>query len=118
LVGFGVLQQQINLIRRFFSNVQTPDSVITPVTIDKDYNWVAHPPKTYWPVVVGIALVFLSLAAFIYNYFRNTTTKVSNGIDLNSVKEKNGEFWTTVNNCAFRRKAATVSDPKRPPIPI
>ncbi|HJN24649.1 MAG TPA: hypothetical protein QGG18_02980, partial [Rhodospirillales bacterium] len=29
LVGFGVLQQQINLIRRFFSNVQTPDSVIT-----------------------------------------------------------------------------------------
>jgi hypothetical protein len=30
LVGFGVLQQQINLIRRFFSNVQTPDSVITP----------------------------------------------------------------------------------------
>ena len=29
MVGFGVLQQQINLIRRFFSNVQTPDSVIT-----------------------------------------------------------------------------------------
>jgi hypothetical protein len=30
LVGFGVLQQQINLIRRFFSNPQTPDSGITP----------------------------------------------------------------------------------------
>jgi hypothetical protein len=29
LVGFGVLQQQINLIRRFFSNPQTPDSGIT-----------------------------------------------------------------------------------------
>jgi len=31
LVGFGVLQQQINLIRRFFSNPQTPDSGITLV---------------------------------------------------------------------------------------
>jgi len=30
LVGFDVLQQQINLIRRFFSNAQTPDSVIAP----------------------------------------------------------------------------------------
>jgi hypothetical protein len=30
LVGFDVLQQQINLIRRFFSNVQTPDSGIMP----------------------------------------------------------------------------------------
>jgi hypothetical protein len=25
----GVLQQQVNLIRRFLSNAQTPDSVIT-----------------------------------------------------------------------------------------
>jgi hypothetical protein len=30
LVGFDVLQQQINLIRRFFSNALTPDSLITP----------------------------------------------------------------------------------------
>jgi hypothetical protein len=29
LVGFAVLQQQINPIRRFFSNAQTPDSDIT-----------------------------------------------------------------------------------------
>jgi hypothetical protein len=29
LVGFDVLQQQINLIRRFFSNALTPDSLIT-----------------------------------------------------------------------------------------
>jgi hypothetical protein len=29
LVGFDVLQQQINLIRRFLSNAQTPDSGIT-----------------------------------------------------------------------------------------
>jgi len=29
LVGFDVLQQQINLIRRFFSNGQTPDSGLT-----------------------------------------------------------------------------------------
>jgi hypothetical protein len=29
LVGFDVSQQQINLIRRFNSNVQTPDSAIT-----------------------------------------------------------------------------------------
>jgi hypothetical protein len=27
---FGVSQQQINQIRRFFSTIQTPDSVITP----------------------------------------------------------------------------------------
>jgi hypothetical protein len=31
LVGFDVLQQQINLIRRFLSNAQTPDSGITLV---------------------------------------------------------------------------------------
>jgi hypothetical protein len=30
LVGFDVLQQQVNLIRRFLSNAQTPDSAITP----------------------------------------------------------------------------------------
>jgi hypothetical protein len=29
LVGFDVSQQQVNLIRRFNSNAQTPDSTIT-----------------------------------------------------------------------------------------
>ena len=29
MVGFDVLQQQVNLIRRFLSNAQTPDSAIT-----------------------------------------------------------------------------------------
>jgi hypothetical protein len=33
LVGFDVLQQQINPIRRFNSNAQTPDSGITPVPL-------------------------------------------------------------------------------------
>jgi hypothetical protein len=33
LVGFDVLQQQINPIRRFNSNAQTPDSGITPLLI-------------------------------------------------------------------------------------
>ncbi|MDA1099423.1 MAG: hypothetical protein O2967_10615, partial [Proteobacteria bacterium] len=28
-------QQQVNLIRRFFSNAQTPDSMITPVICDR-----------------------------------------------------------------------------------
>ena len=31
MVGFDVLQQQVNLIRRFLSNAQTPDSAITPL---------------------------------------------------------------------------------------
>ena len=39
MVGFGVLQQQINLIRRFFSNPQTPDSGITPLAMS------AHRPS-------------------------------------------------------------------------
>jgi hypothetical protein len=38
LVGFGVLQQQINLIRRFFSNPQTPDSGITHTVFQKTPN--------------------------------------------------------------------------------
>jgi anti-anti-sigma regulatory factor len=33
LVGFDVLQQQVNLIRRFLSNAQTPDSAITRLSI-------------------------------------------------------------------------------------
>jgi hypothetical protein len=39
LVGFDVSQQQINLIRRFNSNVQTPDSAITRVE-DGGAQWV------------------------------------------------------------------------------
>ncbi|MDA1023684.1 MAG: hypothetical protein O2817_10145, partial [Proteobacteria bacterium] len=43
LVGFDVLQQQVNLIRRFNSNVQTPDSVITQrhAKIDFDNDHIA-----------------------------------------------------------------------------
>jgi hypothetical protein len=37
------LQQQINLIRRFFSNVQTPDSAITPF-------------RYYTPIWAGLVL--------------------------------------------------------------
>jgi HAMP domain-containing protein len=36
LVGFDVSQQQINLIRRFNSNVQTPDSAITHLDVAKE----------------------------------------------------------------------------------
>jgi hypothetical protein len=38
LVGFDFLQQQVNLIRRFLSNAQTPDSAITRLVIQ-------HSPK-------------------------------------------------------------------------
>jgi len=46
LVGFDVLQQQVNLIRRFNSIVQTPDSGITLVEYILDINeWISKSQK-------------------------------------------------------------------------
>jgi hypothetical protein len=45
LVGFDVSQQQINLIRRFNSNVQTPDSPITRLLPDEWLRIIAQAQK-------------------------------------------------------------------------
>jgi len=42
LVGFDVLQQQINPIRRFNSNAQTPDSGITLWALLLNHNFYAN----------------------------------------------------------------------------
>jgi hypothetical protein len=72
------------------------------VTIDKDYQWTSHPPSTLLPVVIGIALLLLSSAAFGFTLLQNRAANAGAGVDLTRVNEDNGVLSTTVGDCEIR----------------
>jgi len=85
------------------------------VTIDKDYHWAPHPPITFVPVGVGIALLLLSSAAFGFTLIQNRATNAGAGVDLTRVKESNGALWTTVADCEIRVINGHIEDQAQVP---
>lgn len=83
------------------------------VTIDKDYHLIAHPPSTFSPVVVGIALLIFSSVSFGFTLLskgRAATDEISDGFDLTQVKESDGALWTSVNGCEIRVVNGSIED--------
>lgn len=75
------------------------------ITIDKDYHLATHPPTTLRLFYVGVALLVLSVAAFVYTLvLQALSDKNSSSIfDPRRVKEGgNGELSTMVNGCEIR----------------
>lgn len=83
------------------------------VTIDKDNHWTTHSPSTLIPVVVGIAFLLLSSAAFGLTLVWKRATNANDagvGLDLTRVKKSNGVLWTTVNSCEIRVVQGRIED--------
>jgi hypothetical protein len=88
--------------------------VIFPcVTIDNNYHWTPHPPSTLLPVLVGIALLFVSSLGFgatlLYKRPANADD-LGAGLDLTRVKETNGVLWTMVSGCEIRIAEGHIED--------
>lgn len=86
------------------------------VTIDKDYHWMSHPPSTFVPVAIGIALLLVSSAGFGFTLLSKRSTNaddVGAGLDLTRVKESNGALWTTVGGCEIRIVYGRIEDQAR-----
>jgi len=75
--------------------------VFPSTTVDKDYHWATHAPTTLLPVVIGIALLLLSVAAFGFTLIskHKVTSNDLSGIDAERVSECDGAFCTNVNGC-------------------
>jgi Domain of unknown function (DUF6430) len=82
------------------------------VTIDKDYHWTTHPPSTFYPVVVGIVLLLVSLISFGFTILSNRSSRVDLGVglDLTRVNETNGVLSTTVGGCEIRVLEGRIED--------
>jgi hypothetical protein len=82
------------------------------VTVDKDYHWAPHPPKTFLPVAIGGALLLVSFAAFWYTSIRDHGSDRTDvgGVDLNRTKEEDGVLWTTVSGCEIRVVNGRIED--------
>jgi hypothetical protein len=74
------------------------------VNLDHEYHWIAHPPKTYVLVSVGLGLIVLSGLAFSLSLWANFASGPNGGagVDLTRVKEKDGIISTLVGNCEIR----------------
>jgi hypothetical protein len=83
-------------------------------TIDKGKDgWTTHPPTTWLPATVGLALLLLSAAAFTYQLLAQRETNPEDagaGLDLRRVKESDGALWTTVNGCEIRVENGRIED--------
>jgi len=71
--------------------------------MEKDH-WTAHPPNTWVPVAIGIALLIVSVSAYGFNLWtkRAKDAEVGAGLDLTRVRDTNGARWTIVNGCEIR----------------
>jgi hypothetical protein len=86
--------------------------VFPSVTIDKEYRWITHEPSTWVPVIIGIALLVLSVSSFGYTLLSNSKkdSNLGTGLDLTRVKENNGVLWTTVGGCEIRVVEGRLED--------
>jgi len=85
------------------------------ITIDKNYAWNTHEPTTFWPVLVGVALVVLSAVAFFYETLRPQYENIGAGVDLSRVKQSKGAFWTVVAGCEIRVVYGCLEDYTKDP---
>lgn len=74
------------------------------MTVDKDFHLTTHPPTTFVPVVIGAAMLFFSLAIFVFSLWtKHELEKYADaGLNLKAVKESSGIMWTTINGCEVR----------------
>jgi len=78
------------------------------VTIEKDHSVVTHPPNPLILLIIGVALLLLSSAAFIFKLVQDH--KAAAGIDLTRVREDDGALLTTVGNCEIRVVYGHIED--------
>jgi hypothetical protein len=81
------------------------------VTIDKDYHWASHPPNTFYPMGIGIALLLVSFLGFVVTQLKSPiATGDAGGLDLSSVNESDGVLSTTVGGCEIRVIDGRIED--------
>jgi hypothetical protein len=83
------------------------------VTIGGGNRWTTHPPSTLLPVVVGIALLLVSLGSFGFTLLSAPAAAeraMNAGLDLTRVKEANGVLWTRVGGCDIRVVEGRIED--------
>ncbi len=83
------------------------------VTIDKDYHWATHPPNTLLLVVVGLALLLLSLVGFgftLLSKHAKNASDVTAGLDLTRVKDSNGVLSTIASGCEIQIVEGRIED--------
>jgi Thoeris protein ThsA, Macro domain len=74
------------------------------VTVGKG-NVDTHAPRTLWLMMVGIALLLLSAAGFVFTLWSSRTSNGDNagtGLDLTRVRESDGVLSTKVSGCEIR----------------
>src|SRR5258708_7864181 len=82
------------------------------VTVDKDYHWTTHSPKTLWLVAIGISLLLLSAAGFAFTFWQKhvSAEDTRTGLDFSRVRESNDAMWTTVSGCEIRVVEGRLQD--------
>jgi hypothetical protein len=86
------------------------------VTVEKDRPWSTHSPNTLLLPGVGIALLLVSAAAFIFVLVsRREVSGNGVGVDLTQVNEKDGVLWTVVGGCEVRVVSGHLEDYAREP---
>jgi hypothetical protein len=79
--------------------------IALPCVTVGDHSWKTHSPDTLLLVIVGLALVALSVLAFALTPWLNRAAshaEASAGLDLSRVKEDQGTLSTTVSGCEIR----------------
>lgn len=85
--------------------------IALPSITYKDHQLTYQAASTYIPVVVGIVLLIISAATFVYSLLLTGKTEdVGAGVDLKQVKEQNGEFAVRVNDCEIRVVNGRIED--------
>jgi len=81
------------------------------VDVEKEH-WKTHPPTTPVPIVIGIVLLSVSIAAFGISLWMKLkpSTDFGGGLDLSPVKDENDVLWTTVAGCEIRVVKGRIED--------
>jgi len=89
---------------------------LTCVNFDKESHWSTHPPGTLWLVVVGVALVALSVVAFAATLLekRKSAADALEGLDATRVQKRDGALCTNVSGCEIRVVNGRVEEYQQP----
>jgi len=82
------------------------------VAIDKDNHWATHPPNVPLLAAVGIGLLVLSAAAFVFTFLMNQRSDAKSVADPtpSQVKESNGNLSARVAGCEVRVVEGRLED--------
>ena len=81
-------------------------SVIVP-------GWKVPPQRIELLTIIGIVLLVMSVGAFVFQHWSESTTKVASvsaGLDLSRVMEQDGIFSTMVSDCEIRVAVGRIED--------